>query len=333
MKNEIAIIGCGRIGSVHARAITETLPMVDLVCADVEPRRATDLANRVGVHAVDIADVWDRPNLRAVAICSSTTTHVDYICAAAEAGVAVFCEKPVSLDLDEVDRAVRAVTDSDIPFMVGFHKRFDPTHQATKKAVVDGRVGDVHLLRITTRDPQPPPLDYIAVSGGIFLDMTIHDFDMARFLVDSPVQEIFARGAALIDPQIEQAGDFDTAVVWMRHESGAMTVIDNSRQAAYGHDQRVEVFGSEGMVTSENHHDHTAVVLDAEGSHGAVVPHHFLERYESAYRHEWTAFWSYLNDGGPSPVSIEDGRAPVALAVAAGESARTRTPIALRGVR
>ena len=200
--------------------------------------------------------------------------------------------------------------------MVGFHKRFDPTHQATKQAVVDGRVGDVHLLRITTRDPQPPPLDYIAVSGGIFLDMTIHDFDMARFLVDSPVQEIFARGAVLIDPQIEQAGDFDTAVVWMRHESGAMTVIDNSRQAAYGHDQRVEVFGSEGMVTSENHHDHTAVVLDAEGSHGAVVPHHFLERYESAYRHEWSVL-AVSQRRGPSRCRSRTV-ASVALAVAAG---------------
>ena len=329
MTGTIAIIGAGRIGSVHARTITEHLPGVRVVVADVSPDAATALAERIGGESVPLGEVWSIPDLNAVAICTGTDTHVDYIVRAAEEKVAVFCEKPVSLNLAEVDRAIAAVEASGIPFMVGFHKRFDPTHRATKQAIIDGKVGDIHLVRITTRDPQPPPKEYLAVSGGIFLDMTIHDFDMARFLVDSPVIEIFARGAVHIDPVFEEVGDYDTAVVWMKHESGAMTVIDNSRKATYGHDQRVEVFGSAGMVSSTNERVHATEVMDAEGRHASVVPYHFLERYGPAYVEEWLAFWSYLTEGGPSPVSIADGRAPVELGVRAWESARSGLPITL----
>ena len=329
MTGTIAIIGAGRIGSVHARAIGENLPAVRVVLADVVPERAAAVAEQVGARSVLLDEVWSIPELSAVAICTGTDTHVDFIVRAAQEGIPVFCEKPVSLNLAEVDRAQAAVEASGIPFMVGFHKRFDPTHRATKQAIEDGKVGDIHLVRITTRDPQPPPREYLAVSGGIFLDMTIHDFDMSRFLVDSPVVELFARGAVRIDPVFEEEGDFDTAIVWMKHESGAMTIIDNSRQASYGHDQRVEVFGSAGMVSSTNERVHATEVMDASGRHAAVVPHHFLERYGPAYGREWLAFWSYLTQGGPSPVSIADGRAPVELGVRAWESARSGLPVVL----
>jgi len=327
MRDALAIIGCGRIGKVHARTIKEHLPGIDLVVSDADQQAAHDLARAVGGQVVSAEDVWEHPGLRAVAICTSTDTHLEYIVRAAEAGVPVFCEKPISLDLDEVHRAQQAVRESGIPFMVGFHKRFDPTHRATKQAVIDGRVGDVHLLRITTRDPQPPPREYLKASGGIFLDMTIHDFDMACFMVDSPVVEVFARGAVLIDPVFEEVGDFDTAVVWMRHASGAMTVIDNSRRATYGHDQRVEVFGSAGMASSTNERVDAAEIFDGAGRHGALVPYHFLERYSQAYVQEWLAFWSYLTEGGPSPVSIDDARIPVELGVKAIESARSGLPV------
>lgn len=329
MSNVIAIIGAGRIGSVHARTITEHLPGVRVVVADVLPEAALSLADAVGGESVPLDEVWSVPELRAVAVCTGTDTHVDYIVRAARENIAVFCEKPVSLNLDEVDRAQAAVEASGIPFMVGFHKRFDPTHRATKQAIVEGRIGDIQLLRITTRDPQPPPREYLAVSGGIFLDMTIHDFDMARFLVDSPVVEIFARGAVLGDPVFEEVGDYDTAVVWMRHASGAMTIIDNSRRATYGHDQRVEVFGSAGMVSSANERVNAMEIMDGSGRHASVVPHHFLERYGPAYIEEWRAYWTYLTEGGPSPVSITDGRAPVELGVRAWESARTGLPVAV----
>lgn len=329
MTEVIAIIGCGRIGSVHARTIRDHIPGVEVVLADANAVAADQLAADIGARSVPIEEVLVQPGVRAVGICTSTDTHVDYIVRAAEAGLATFCEKPVSLDLAEVNRAAQAIESSGIPFMVGFHRRFDPTHRATWQAVADGKVGEVELVRITTRDPQPPPREYLAVSGGIFLDMTIHDFDMARYLVGSPVVEVFARGAVLVDLVFEEVGDFDSAVIWLRHASGAMTIIDNSRRASYGHDQRVEVFGSKGMVSSANERVHASQVIDASGSHGAVVPHHFLERYGPAYVAEWRAFWTYVTKGGPSPVSIEDGRVPVLLGVTAWESARTGLPVAV----
>lgn len=329
MSEAIAILGCGRIGSVHARTITEHIPSVDLVLSDANTALAENLAGSIDAEVTPVDRVFDDPRVRAVAICTSTDSHLEYIQRAAAAGLAVFCEKPISLDLDEVDQAEQAVLSSGVPFMVGFHKRFDPTHRATKQAILDGRVGEVQLVRITTRDPQPPPREYLAVSGGIFLDMTIHDFDMARFMVDSPVEEIFARGAVLVDPVFEEVGDFDTAVVWMRHENGAMTVIDNSRRATYGHDQRVEVFGSLGMASSLNGRVDATQIMDGAGKHEALVPYHFLERYSQAYVEEWLAFWSYVTEGGPSPVSIDDGRIPVELGVKAWESARTGLPITI----
>jgi myo-inositol 2-dehydrogenase/D-chiro-inositol 1-dehydrogenase len=192
-------------------------------------------------------------------------------------------------------------------------------------------VGDVHLTRITSRDPAPPPVSYIAGSGGIFVDMSIHDFDMARYLTDSPVVEVFAKGAVLIDPAIGEAGDVDTAVIVLTHESGAITTIDNSRQAVYGYDQRVEVLGSRGMAQSENVLRDNGRVFTADGSSGSNLPYFFLDRYRESFINEWTAFIDYVADGGPSPVPGSAGRAPVVIGLAAGQSMREGRPVRITG--
>src|SRR6185436_4675049 len=262
-----------------------------------------------------------------VAICSPTETHADLIVAAARAGKAIFCEKPISLDLAEVDRALAAVTEAGVPFQIGFNRRFDPAHAAVREAVVRGEVGEPQLVRISSRDPEPPPMAYVRGSGGIFLDMTIHDFDMARFVTGSEVVEVFARGAVLVDPEFGDAGDVDTALVTLVHANGCLTAIDNSRQAVYGYDQRVEVFGSRGMAASENPLAHTAVVRTADGTSMSALPYFFLERYIPSYLREWDAFVKAVRTGTPTPVSGVDARAPLVIGLAAWESLREGRPV------
>ncbi len=238
----IGVIGVGRIGRMHAELLAREVAGVTLTCVHDPLAGADDLP----VPAVGLDELLGAVD--AVAICSSTPTHADLIVAAAQAGKAIFCEKPVSLDLAEVDRALAAVEAAGVPFQIGFNRRFDPAHAAVAAA----DVGEPQLVRISSRDPAPPPIAYIKASGGIFLDMTIHDFDMARFVAKSEVVEVFARGAVRVDPAIGEAGDVDTAVVVLEHANGCLTTIDNSRQAVYGYDQRVEVFGSTGIAASEN---------------------------------------------------------------------------------
>ncbi len=285
-------------------------------------------AEAVGAHAYAAVDeLLADPAVDAVAICSSTETHADLIVAAARAGKAIFCEKPISLELAEVDRALGAVEAAGVPFQIGFNRRFDPAHQAVHEAVMRGDVGDPQLVRISSRDPAPPPMEYVRGSGGIFLDMTIHDFDMARYVTGSEVVEVFARGAVRIDPAFADAGDVDTAVVTLVHESGCLTAIDNSRQAVYGYDQRVEVFGSRGVATSENPLAHTAVVRTADGASSAALPYFFLERYIPSYVREWEAFVQAVQTGGPTPVSGPDARAPLVIGLAAWQSLTEGRPV------
>ena len=207
----------------------------------------------------------------AVAICSSTDTHVDLLVRAAEAGKAIFCEKPISLDLDEVTSALDAVAAAGVPLQIGFNRRFDPGHRSVRDAVASGALGSLHLVRISSRDPAPPPIEYVAVSGGIFLDMTGHDFDMARFVTGSEVVELYAQGSVNITPEIAQYGDVDTAVVQLRHASDVLTVIDNSRRAVYGYDQRVEAFGAAGLAASDNVPVHGAIIRRGGRTHGGVA--------------------------------------------------------------
>ncbi len=320
----IGVLGCGRIGRMHADLIAGRVDGLTLGAVyDVFGQAAVDTVARSGGRIAESPQALiEGDDVDAVAICSSTDTHIDLLVAAAAAGKPIFIEKPLSLDLAEVDRGIRAVDAAGIAVQVGFNRRFDPSHRSVRERVTSGDIGDVHLCRITSRDPAPPPISYIEVSGGIFNDMTIHDFDMARYVTGSEVVDVFAHGAVLVDPAIGEAGDFDTIVVTMRHENGAITTIDNSRQAVYGYDQRVEVFGSSGMAMSDNPLSTTTVFRSAAGGHQSTVPYFFLDRYIPSYIAEWEAFRDTVRDDSPSPVSIADGRAPLALGIAALTSAR-----------
>jgi myo-inositol 2-dehydrogenase / D-chiro-inositol 1-dehydrogenase len=330
----VGVIGAGRIGRMHAELLAARVPGAALAAVhDVRPEAASALAGELGVSAAQSAEgLITDPDVDAVAICSSTETHGELIVAAARAGKATFCEKPVSHDLEEVDRALGAVAEAGTPFQIGFNRRFDPAHQSIRDAVSDGSVGEPHLVRISSRDPAPPPPEYVRVSGGIFLDMTIHDFDMARYLTGSEVVEVYARGATRIDPSYDEVGDVDTALVVLTHEDGCITAIDNSRRAAYGYDQRVEVFGSLGMAASENPLRHSGVVRTEEGTRMPALPYFFLERYIPSYLREWQAFVSAVVAGEPTPVGPADARAPLVIGLAAGRSLEERRPVRIEEV-
>ncbi len=328
MTLRIGVIGVGRIGRMHAGYIARQTPRAELsAVSDVSSTAAEEVGAMYGVPAVGPDEVIAASD--AVAICTSTDTHVDYIIDAAEAGKAIFCEKPIDLDLAQVDRVAAVLERRDVPFMVGFNRRFDPGHRAVREAVASGRIGEVRMARVTSRDPSPPPVDYVRVSGGIWVDMMIHDFDMAAYVVGSPVVQVWAQGANLIDPAIGEAGDVDVAVAVLTHANGAITTIDISREAPYGYDQRVEVLGSLGMAVSDNVRLSSTEVYLADETHRPVLPNFFIERYETAYRDQWRSFTDYVLDGGPSPVSLAEGRAPVVVAGAAAESARTGRPVAV----
>jgi myo-inositol 2-dehydrogenase/D-chiro-inositol 1-dehydrogenase len=330
----VGVIGVGRIGRMHAELLARQVPGASVsVVHDPVEDAARDVAEQLGVAtASDVDEVLGADDVDAVAICSNTDTHPDLIVAAARAGKAIFCEKPVSLDLSEVDRALAAVDEAGVPFQIGFNRRFDPSHAAVAAAVQDGTVGEPHLLRISSRDPAPPPLSYARGSGGIFLDMTIHDFDMARFVTGSEVEEVFARGAVRVDPGFGDFGDVDTATVSLVHANGCLTTIDNSRQAVYGFDQRVEVFGSRGMAASENPLANTAVVRTKDGTAEAALPYFYLERYIPSYVREWEAFVGAVSAGETPPVTGPDARAPLAIGLAAWRSLREGRPVRVEEV-
>jgi myo-inositol 2-dehydrogenase/D-chiro-inositol 1-dehydrogenase len=330
----VGLIGVGRIGRLHAALLSRQVPgaAVAAVC-DVDPRAAAAAGAELGVPvAAGVEELLGDPAVDAVAICSATDTHARLIEAAAGAGKPTFCEKPVSLDLGALDRALDAVAHAGIPLQVGFNRRFDPAHRAVRDAVADGTVGEPHLVRISSRDPSPPPLEYARASGGLFLDMTIHDFDMARFVTGSEVVEVFARGTRRIEPEYAAFGDVDTALVTLTHASGCLTAIDNSRRAAYGYDQRVEVFGSRGMAASDNAPVHTAVVHTAEGSSLPGIAHFFVDRYTASYVHQWAAFVQAVRDGAPPAVTGADGRAPLVIGLAARRSLAEGRPVRVADV-
>lgn len=329
----IAVAGVGRIGRMHATIVAQRTPGACLAAVfDVAQDLAQDVASSLGVDsASSIDELINSDDVDAIAICTSTDTHVDIAVQAAAAGKAIFCEKPISMSLAEVDRCLTAVDSAGVAFMVGFNRRFDPSHKAVRDSVADGRVGEVRLAHIISRDPAPPPISYIKVSGGMFIDMTIHDFDMARYVVGSPVVRVMAQGAVRVDPAIGEAGDVDTAVTVLTHANGVITTIDNCRQASYGYDQRVEVFGSLGSASSQNLRKNSTEILTAAGGGTEVLPDFFIERYEAAYLLEWQAFVSYVRDGGPSPVPGEAGRAALVLGEAAWASVRSGVPVDVAG--
>ena len=324
MTLRIAVLGAGRIGKMHAELLARQVPGASLAMVqDIVGDAGAAVGQQFDVpHTTEVDAVLSSTDVDAVAICSSTDTHVPFMIAAAKAGKAIFCEKPISLDLAKVDEALAVIKSSGVPFQVGFNRRFDAAHSSVRAAVIDGSVGDLHMVRITSRDPAPPPIPYIKVSGGIFLDMMIHDFDMARFITGSEVVDVYAQGAVRIDPAIGEAGDLDTAVVMLRHENGCITTIDNSRQAVYGYDQRVEAFGSGGLAASDNPLTHTGMRRSAAGTISQTIPYFFLDRYIPSYVEEWRTFVGYVSNGGDSPVGPNDGRAPLVIGLAAWKSYR-----------
>lgn len=329
----VGVVGAGRIGRLHAEILASQIPGATLTAvADVRPELAEEIASSLGVPSMLPSALIASSDVDAVAICSSTDSHVDLILEASAAGKAIFCEKPISLDLAQVDKALGAVEGAGVAFMIGFNRRFDAAHEAVRNAVVSGDVGEVQLARITSRDPAPPPLSYAKVSGGIFLDMTIHDFDMARFVTGSEVVEVYAQGAVRIDPALAEIGDVDTAVINLVHENGCFTVIDNSRQAVYGYDQRVEVFGSKGLAASDNPLATTSTVRTAEGTRQPALPYFFLERYHFSYINEWRAFVEAMAQGAAPPVGAADARAPLVIGLAAGLSLREHRPVSVAEV-
>ena len=267
---QIGIIGAGRIGRVHAENIAKFVPQMEIkTVADpyMSPEAEEFLRGlRIPNLSRDAEDILRDPEIRAVIVCSPTDWHAEYVIRAAKAGKHVFVEKPIDYRLERVHEAIDAARAAGVKLQVGFNRRFDRHHHAVYEAVRSGRVGKVNLVKISSRDPEPPAIDYVKVSGGIFYDMMVHDFDMARFLAGSEVTEVFAYGAVLVDPAIGEAGDVDTAVVTLKFANGAMGVIDNSRRAVYGYDQRVEVFGSEGAVMDVNDTPTNAVYYGADGS-------------------------------------------------------------------
>jgi myo-inositol 2-dehydrogenase/D-chiro-inositol 1-dehydrogenase len=330
----VGVVGAGRIGRVHAAFLSGRVRGARLAgIHDVRGEEALALAGELEVTAFgSVEQMLADAEIDAVAVCSSTDTHADLTIAAARAGKAVFCEKPLSLELAHVDRVREAVAESGVPFQIGFNRRFDPGHRSVRDAVAGGAVGEPHLVRISSRDPFPPPLEYVRVSGGIFLDMTIHDFDMARYVTGSEVVEVYARGSVRIEPSYADAGDVDTALVVLEHEDGCVTAIDNSRRSTYGYDQRVEVFGSGGMAASGNPPTHAGAVLTAEGETSPVMPSFFLDRYAESYERAWEAFVGAVRDGRETPVGIEDARAPLVIGLAAWRSLREHRPVRVEEV-
>jgi len=328
----LGLIGVGRIGKVHGEHLSYRIPRARLAgISDVNLAEAQAVAAKLNVDCVD-ADhhaLLDNPDIDAVVICSPTDLHATMIEAAAAAGKHIFCEKPIARTLKEIDKALDAVAKAGVKLQIGFNRRFDANFARVRHAIASGEIGEPHLLHIISRDPGPPPIEYVKVSGGIFLDMTIHDFDMARFLIGEEVEEVYAAGAVRVDPAIGAADDLDTALVTLKFKGGALCVIDNSRRAVYGYDQRVEVLGSAGGATVGNNHPNTAVISDAATVHRDLPLNFFMDRYLESFRTEMKAFVDAVLDNTPVPVNGVDGRAAVALGIAARRSYEENRPVRL----
>lgn len=322
MTIRFALLGAGRIGQVHAKAVTGN-PQAQLVAvADVFPEAAENLIATFGGEFRDIDAILASDDVDAVLICTPTNTHADLIEKFARAGKAIFCEKPIDLDVGRVQSCLKVVKDCDAKLMVGFNRRFDPHFMALKEIIQSGRIGKVEMINIVSRDPGAPPADYIKVSGGIFKDMTIHDFDMARFLLGEEIESVSAVASVLVDPEIGELGDYDSANVILTTASGKQCAISNSRRATYGYDQRIEVHGSLGMVSAENQREVSIEVATADGYTKPPLFDFFMTRYIAAYAAEITAFISALTDGSQNSPSGQDGLRALAIAEAALMSAR-----------
>lgn len=319
----IGIIGAGRIGKVHMQSITYNVPGAKVLgITDVFKDGLQELADKYGIEKVyeDYKEMLADKDIDAVLVCSSTDTHADISIEAAKAGKHIFCEKPVDLTPEKVKAVIDAVEKAGVKLQVGFNRRFDHNFAHVRSLINEGKVGNLELIKITSRDPEPPSAEYAAVSGGMFLDMTIHDFDMARFLAGCDVTEVYVNATCLVDPAIGEAGDVDTAIINLKFENGALGVIDNSRRAAYGYDQRIEVFGSLGAAIAANDTPTNVTVMNADGVTTDKPLYFFLERYMQSFRDEMIQFVDAIQNDKPTPTTGLDGLNSILVALAAKKS-------------
>ena len=289
-KIKVAVAGLGRIGKIHLENLCQNFREEEVeVVAVMDPLdEAKQIADKFNITTFtkDFDNLLEVPNLDAVLVCSPSNTHVDFVKKAAEAKKQIFCEKPLGLSLQHIQETLKVVKEAGVKLMLGFNRRFDPEFKKIKELVLKGAIGDLQVLKITSRDPCPPPIEYIKVSEGIFIDMAVHDFDMARYISGKEVKQVFAQGSVKIDPKIGEAGDIDTAVSVLTFEDDSMAVIDNSRKAAYGYDQRLEAFGSKGMAQAENNFPNSHKLYTAKGVLSDTPLYFFLERYNASYAQE-----------------------------------------------
>ncbi len=334
-KINVGLIGAGRIGRVHGEHLARRIPEANLVAvSDIFLNAAEKLAADFQIPAIfqDYRRIMEDEAIEAVVISSSTDTHTRMIEEAAAAGKHIFCEKPLAIDLIKIDRALAAVRQAGVKLQVGFNRRFDSDFRRVQEIVAAGEIGTPHILRITSRDPELPSIAYVEVSGGIFLDMTAHDFDTARYLIGSEVEEVFAVGGVLVNPEIGRVGDFDTAIITLRFVNGTLGAIDNSRRAIYGYDQRVEVFGSKGMAVVANKTSDNVSCSDAQGIHAARLPHFFVDRYIKSFEEEIRAFIRCVLEDKTPLVTGVDGRASTVMSLAARKSCEEHRPVRLSEV-
>lgn len=329
MPYRFGLIGAGRIGHIHATNIAANPDCELAYVADVAVDAAHTLAGRVGASVVSVDTMMADPSVDAVAIASSTDTHAELIIRAAQSGKAIFCEKPIDLELKRAEDCIKVVDDLKVPFLLGFNRRFDPHFMALRAKMDDGYIGTLEMLHITSRDPAPPPSGYIASSGGMFKDMTIHDLDMARWLLGEDPVEISVAASCLVDSAIGEAGDVDSALLTLKTATGKLCVISNSRRAQYGYDQRIEVLGSNGMISVGNVRETEVSVHTANGAMGDRIQHFFLERYATAYAAEMQHFTDVLAGRCAVRVSGADGLAALRLAEAANEAAASGLSVKL----
>lgn len=326
---KVGIVGFGRIGRIHFNQVNRLKDAQVIAVADSYADQMKDVFQEYGVenYTNDFNAIINNPEIDTVFVCSPTDTHAQVAIAAAKAGKDIFCEKPIDFNIKRVEEVLAEVKKAGVSFQVGFNRRFDPNFAKAKKAIIDGDIGEVHIIKITSRDPEAPPLSYVKSSGGIFVDMTIHDFDMARFLAGSEPVQVFAVGDALINKDISQYDDIDTAIITITFENGAMAVIDNSRQAAYGYDQRIEVFGSKGMVKCENNTPTQTALFTKDTVMSDKPLYFFLERYQDSFNEELVQFFKAMETGQETPVVGKDGLVPILMGIAAKKSLKENRPV------
>lgn len=327
-KITIGIIGAGRIGKLHASNIIKHIPQLNIKsiadpCMDETWAKSQSIPHLFK----DANEIFSDSEIKAVLICSPSASHANHIIAAAQSGKHIFCEKPISTDIQQIQNALRAVKEAGVKLQVGFNRRFDPNFSKVKKMLNDDNIGTPHLLRITSRDPKIPSIEYLKGSGGMFIDMTIHDFDMARFLMNSEIEEIYASANALIHPSVSECDDIDTAIINLKFANGSLGVIDNSRQAVYGYDQRIEVFGSHGAVHADNNKPTNTTLSTNNGIISEKPLYFFLERYEESFIAELISFYQCISSNENPAVTGDDGLRSVIISMAAEQSRRENRPI------